>query len=110
MVDSHHVSADLPGLVITILGVQYSTLHVQLRLQQRRAVDRVGRSASRGEGRLGLGTIACCPVAPTLQQVHLSQDHLIVELLQFSKEGVDQSQSWREVIRVDVAVGSESAK
>ena len=39
---------------------------------------------------LRLGEVANAAVHPALQQMHLGQDHLVVQPLELGKEGVDQ--------------------
>ena len=78
-------------------------LHVELGLEGRGAVDRVGGGAGRGEGGLGLGEVDEGVVDARLEQVHLGEDHLVVEFFQLAEQRVDQVQGLFVVLVVDVA-------
>lgn len=94
------------GLVVLVFGVEDPRLHVELSLEGRRAVDRVGGGAGRGQRGLGLGEVDKGVVDAGLEEVDLGQDHLVVELLQLAEETVDQVQGILVVLVVNVPVGA----
>jgi hypothetical protein len=65
-------------LVILVLGVEDAGLSVELGLEQRWAIDRVGSSPSACESSFGLGKIGEGVVDAGFEKVDFGEDHLVV--------------------------------
>ncbi len=69
--------------------MQHATLQVQLRLQVRRAINRVRCGAGGCESGFGLWEVADAAVDTGFEEVHFCEDHFVVEAFELGEEGVD---------------------
>mmetsp|Transcript_35401 Transcript_35401/g.88561 ORF Transcript_35401/g.88561 Transcript_35401/m.88561 type:complete len:312 (+) Transcript_35401:342-1277(+) len=93
------------SFVVFLLGVKDAALHVDHALHRRRHVDGVGVGACRRQRRLALGHIAKGVVYPTLQQVDVHQQQLVVQLFDFKPQGADEPQRLLKALHVQVQRG-----
>mmetsp|Transcript_51597 Transcript_51597/g.170981 ORF Transcript_51597/g.170981 Transcript_51597/m.170981 type:complete len:333 (-) Transcript_51597:324-1322(-) len=88
-------------LVLLLLGVQRPRHRIDLRLQHRRAVDRVGRRPRRRQRRLALWQVEDSKVDLALHQVDLDEQRLVVEALDLALQLGEQGERLRVLLRLE---------
>lgn len=97
------VEVGVGRLEVSLVGrVQDAGLQVEGGLDAGRAVDRVGRGPGRGERGPGLGQVGQGVVSLALEQLHLDEQVLVVELLELLEQGRPEGEGLPEHGRVVV--------
>ena len=75
---------------VAVLGVQLAGLHVQVGLQERRAVDARGAGAGGGQGGAAFGHVAEGVVDFALEQLDFDEHELVVQPFELLEQVVDE--------------------
>lgn len=90
------------GLEVLLLGMEDAGLDIKRRLEERGAIDGVGGGAGRGEGGLGLGDIPELEADLGLEELHLDQEHLVIQPLELGEERANELEGLGELPVVQI--------